>query len=330
MNINSAGKTTKILKLRTPIDIILQNVDIYKLNKIAEDRIALGTWGNGVIIIDTSWNLLSVIDKNSGLQDQVVQGQYIDKSGNLWLALGNGISRIEINSPISYFNDRNGVLGTVQSITRFNNTIYTATLRGLFYLSNETIENKLPQNKPTIFRIVEGFDEEECWDVLTFSNKGEEILLVVTNNNVTSVDQNNHSKVIVREVPWKLYQSRLDPARVYIGLEGGLASIYRKNGTWIDEGKIEGIDEVIRYLSEDQLGNLWMGTQDQGVIKLFIKSFKNDRINEIDINRFDSINGLPKGPFMITQTSGMPLVATNAGLINSIYWKKNLYPIPHW
>jgi serine phosphatase RsbU (regulator of sigma subunit)/ligand-binding sensor domain-containing protein len=314
MNINSTENITKISRLKTPIDKILENVDIFTVTKIAEDKIALGTWGNGVLIVDTSWNLISSIDKNSGLQDQVIQRQYIDKSGNLWLALSNGISRIEINSPISYFNDRNGVLGTVQSITRFNNTIYTATTRGLYYQSNEAIDDQLPQIRPAIFKIVKGFDEVECWDVLTFRNKGEEILLVVTNNNITGVDHNNQSKVILSEVPWKLYQSRLDPARVFVGLANGLTSIYRKNGTWIDEGKIEGIDEEIRYLSEDHLGNLWMGTQEQGVIKLVIKSFINDRINEITIFRYDSTNGLPKGPFMVTQTLGLPLVATNKGL----------------
>ena len=36
---------------------------------------------------------------------------------------------------------------------------------------------QLPQNKQAVFKIVKGFDEEECWDVLTFRNKGEEMLL---------------------------------------------------------------------------------------------------------------------------------------------------------
>jgi len=314
MDVNSTGKTTKILKLKTPIDKILQNIDIYKVNKIAGDRIALGTWGNGVIIVDTSWNLISVIDKNSGLQDLVIQGQYVDKSGNLWLALGNGISRVEINSPISYFNDKNGISGTVQSITKFNNTIYTATLRGLFYLSNEITDSLLTQNEKAIFKIVKGFNEEECWNVVTFKYKDEEILLVVTNNNITEVDKYNRFDVVLHEIPWKLYQSRLDPARVYVGLESGLTSIYRENEQWINEGKIDGIDEQITYLSEDHLGNLWMGTPNQGILKLTIKSFINKRINEVTISRYDSTDGLPKGPFIVTQTTGMPIVATNKGL----------------
>ena len=138
--------------------------------------------------------------------------------------------------------------------------------------------------------------------------------LVVTNNNITEVDHNNKSKVILHEIPWKLYQSRLDPARVFIGLESGLASIYRKNGTWIYEGKITGIDEEIRYLSEDHLGNLWMSTSEEGVLKLVIKSFLNDRINEITVSRYDSTHGLPEGPFIVTQTTGLPIVATNKGL----------------
>jgi serine phosphatase RsbU (regulator of sigma subunit) len=313
LNLENNQKTI-ITKLITPIDDILERINIFKVTKITGDRIAFGTWGNGVILLDTTWNLISVIDINSGLQDQVIQGQYVDKSGNLWLALSNGISRVEINSPVTYFNERNGILGTVQSVTRFNNTIYTATLRGLYYDRYETNDNQLIQNEQTSFEIVKGFDEVECWDILTFRNKGEEILLVVTNNNITGVDRYNRSKVIMREIPWKLYQSRMDPARVFIGLESGLASIYRKNGTWINEGKIKGIEEEIRYLCEDHLGNLWLGTTAEGVLKLNINSFVNNRINEVTISRYNRTNGLSDGPFIVSQTSGLPIFATDKGL----------------
>ena len=315
LDLNQLGNRGRtIVKLKTPIDDMLEKIDINEATKIAQDRIAIGTWGKGVFLLDTTWNLITVIDNNSGLQDQVVQGQYVDRSGNLWLALSNGISRVEINSPASYFNDRNGLLGTVQSVTRFNNTIYTATLRGLYYQYNEIDNNQLFKNNQTAFKIVEGFDEAECWNVLTFKNKGEEILLVVTNNDISEVDKYNRSNIVLQEIPWKLYQSRLDPARVYIGLESGLASIYRENKQWINEGKIEGIDEQITYLSEDHLGNLWMGTPNQGILKLTINSFISKRINEVTISRYDSKNGLPKGPFIITQTTGMPIFATNKGL----------------
>lgn len=315
LQINHAENSTKILKLKTPVDKILENVEVFNLNKISDNRFSIGTWGNGVILMDTVFNLISVIDNNSGLQDLIVQGQYIDKSGNLWLALGNGISRVEINSPLSHFNDKNGILGSVQSIKRFNNTIYTATLRGLYYLVNEPSENQIEKNEQVFFKVVKGFDEMECWDILNFSYKSEEILLVVTNNNITEVDQHNRSDVVVDEVPWKLYQSKLDPARVYIGLESGLTSIYRKDNHWIDEGNIEGIDEQIISLSEDHAGNLWMGTSDQGVLKLSINSFNKEKnIDEVMISRFDSTNGLPKGPFIVSQLSGSPLIATNKGL----------------
>ncbi len=80
LNLENNQKTI-ITKLITPIDDILERINIFKVTKITEDRIAFGTWGNGVILLDTTWNLISVIDINSGLQDQVIQGQYVDKSG---------------------------------------------------------------------------------------------------------------------------------------------------------------------------------------------------------------------------------------------------------
>ncbi|KPK84586.1 MAG: hypothetical protein AMS27_09455, partial [Bacteroides sp. SM23_62_1] len=322
----SSGEVTDISRIRTKIEQLLEQVEIYNVNKIDDNRISLGTWGNGVIIIDTTWNLVTVIDKYAGLEDQIVQQQFVDSNGNLWLALSNGISRVEINSPITFFTDHNGLLGTVQSVTRFNNTIYVATLRGLFYLDKESLSDRLTGIKTPIFKVVEGMDEMECWNLITFKNEGEEILLVVMNTDVMQIDRNNNRDIVLEEVPWTLYQSKLDPARVFVGLERGLASIYRSNGKWINEGRIEGIDEEITQLSEDFIGNLWLGTPEINVIKVNILSFENNRIKDLSISRYDSTFGLPEGPFVFSQTVGPLNVATNKGIYKYVPHENRFVP----
>lgn len=321
-----SGEVESIYRIQTRIENLLEQVEIYNVKKIDENRISLGTWGNGVMIIDTTWSLVTLLDKYAGLQDQIVQEQFIDRNGNLWLALSKGISRIEINSPITSFTDINGLPGEVQSVTRFNNTIYVATMRGLFYLDQVSLAERLAGIKTPVFKVVEGMEELECWNLITFKNRGEEILLVVLNTFVMQIDRNNQRDIVLEEIPWTLYQSKLDPARVFVGLESGLASIYRSDSKWIKEGRIEGIEEEITQLSEDFIGNLWLGTPEINVIKLNILSFENNRIKDYSISRYDSSYGLPEGPFVFSQTVGPLNVATNKGIYKFVAHENRFIP----
>ena len=312
---------SEIYKHNTKIDEVFEYIEIYNAQKLENGKIAIGTWSNGVIIVDSLWNILSVLDKNTGLQNPVIQSLFLDRTGHLWLALSNGISRVEVNSHLSSFPDQTGI----ESITRFNNTIYFASKRGLFSLEHETHPD-LPDVKTAVFKAVKGLEDNECWDVLTYRNKGEELLLVVTNNYVMEVSKEHEREIILEEIPYQLYQSKLDPCRVYVGLESGLTSLYREKGKWINEGMLEGIDEMILHLSEDVVGNLWMGTQDQGIIRLNILSFKDKRLQDINITKFDSVHGLPEGPFVITQRKGPMIIATNRGLYKYIFSENKFIP----
>lgn len=306
-------ETVRIKKISTRNDKLFSSAEIFNALRIGPNRISLGTWGYGSIITDTLFNIITILDKNSGLQDQIILGQYADSWGNLWLALANGISRVETSTPLTQFSDKKGLLGTVQSITRYNKTLYVATNIGLYYLDYEYYNREISDFKQPIFKPVPGL-EIECWDMITFRYGKEEILLVITNDAVVELDREHNYRILLREYAYKLYQSKLDPGRLFIGLEDGLTSFYRENGTWKEEGRIEGIDEEITSLCEDHMGNLWMGTQDQGVHKLFIETQVQDRIEGYTITDYDSTDGLPVGPFIISQFRGPPTVATNKGL----------------
>jgi len=315
----------QIDKIKTRSDKLLSTVEIFNAVRISPNRISLGTWGSGCIIIDTLFNIVSILDKKTGLQNEIILGQYSDRSGNLWLALSNGVSRVETNTPLTQFTDAKGLVGTVQSITRFNNTVFVSTQVGLFYLDHEFYNREVSDFKQPVFRKVKDFDIE-CWDMITFKKDKEEILLVITNDAVTEFNKElNYSPVLI-DYAYKLYQSKLDSNRLFIGLESGLTSFYREKNEWVPEGPIEGIDEMITSLSEDHMGNLWMGTQEEGVLKLYIKRFVEDRIQGYSISRYDSTHGLPVGPFIFSQFKGPPTVATNKGLFKFIMQEDRFEP----
>ncbi len=316
----------RVKRIRTKNDKLLQNLDIYNMIRVDDNKISLGTFGYGAVIIDTTFEIIAVLDKSSGLQDEIVQGQYMDRAGNLWLALSVGVSRVEINSPLTHFTDSKGLPGTIQAITRFNNTLYVTTNLGLFYLDKQPYNSELSGFTQPVFKAVPGFDIE-CWDMITYRYRGEEILLVLTNSDVREVSSRNQSKIILSDdYYYDLYQSKLDSARIFVGLGSGLASLYRDQGEWIVEGNIEGVRENILSISEDHLGNVWMGTPEKTVLRMYIRNFNDGRIGEYSISRYGSEQGLPEGPFLISEYQGPPVVATNKGLYKYILQEERFEP----
>jgi len=305
-----------IHEIHTEADQYFEKHDIFSVLQIDSSTYSIGTWGGGIVLLNKDGNILEILDKTSGLEDDIVQNQYLDERDNLWLALSHGIARIEILSPLTSFTSESGLTGTIQAITGFNNTIYVATIAGLYYLTTEyTITNQDEVFPEPRFVLIDEM-AFECWGLENFFYDGEEFLLVVNNDAIRAVDSNNRiSEVLVPDdYTYEVYQSKLVPGRVFVGLETGLASVYRNNGVWIDEGRVDDIEENITQMSEDLVGNLWMGTESQGVIKLNILSLDGDRMQEVKVSKYDTSYGLPEGPTIVSQITGPAVVATTEGL----------------
>ena len=302
-----------LTKIHTQADNFLSKYEFYNALLINDEIISIGTWGGGLILMNLKGEIKTVFDKSYGLQDQIIQWQYLDSKGNIWLALSQGISRVEVQSPISFFNNQNGLQGTVQSITRFNQHIYAATNLGVSYSRFQPAGINGDKGIESVFKPVDKLFIE-CWDLLTFRYKNEEHLLVVTNAGISMISESNQITPVMEGIVYDIYQSALDPARVYVGLEDGLTSIYYSNGKWIEEKKIRGIEETISNITEDFLGNLWMGTFNQGVLKLNIKSFKNNRIDSVEVFKFDSLHGIPQGNTVVSQVSQKIMIGTTKGI----------------
>ena len=302
-----------IKTFRTQADSYLRKHTIFNAIPLGKNLISIGTWGGGLVIVNLKGEIHSIIEKAYGLQDQIILDQKPDSAGNIWLALSKGISRIEVLSPVSLFNNQNGLQGTVQSIVSFNSKIYAATNVGVFYLDTRIMDLDGTKSQEPFFRPVEGLSIE-CWDLLDFRYEGYNVLLCVANDQIWKINKNHKTEVLMSGAAYDIYQSKLDPARVFVGLEDGLTSCYYEKGVWIKEEKIKGIDETISSISEDHLGNLWMGTLSQGLIKMNIKSFNNKRIHDIELFKFDANSGVPLGPTLISQISGRLIIGTSKGL----------------
>ncbi len=123
----------------------------------------------------------------------------------------------------------------------------------------------IPEIRPG-FKKIDKIDES-CFNLYHFITSEEDLLLVATYSSVSQIDKNLKVTKNHRLCSHGHYYSRkLNPARVIIGNENGVESIYRKDHKWLKEGKLEGIDDECRFISEDLQGNFWVGTYNIGCI----------------------------------------------------------------
>ncbi|MFL6232354.1 MAG: diguanylate cyclase domain-containing protein [Thermoanaerobaculia bacterium] len=233
-------------------------------DRLADGRWALGSVTGGLLLLRPDGTIDQVIDTAVGLPDDFVGGLVTDREGALWLALNNGLARIEVTSPLSVLDRRAGFQGNVYSLARHRGSLWIGTAAGLFTTEGTAPEKDGP---PVRLRAVPGVPPGG-WSLLSVGDD----LLVGAAFGVYQVRGS-----AVRLVPgtdqgtvYALARSAADPDRVWVGLDEGLAAIRRDGGGWRFEGKAAGFSSEVRTLVEGRDGTLWCGTKLDGLVGLRI------------------------------------------------------------
>lgn len=271
-----------IINFKTDFSNFLVDNPIYYGTKLNDGSFAIGSLRKGILVFDNEGQTKHLLNKESSIRSNGVLGLFQDRSGVLWASLFSGITKIEIGSPFSFYNETNNAPDQVFDFQRFNRKLYVGGPQGFFVLNSEkTKGNNLLDIVPGDFGMV--------WDMLLFQDK----MLVGTGSGVYEIDKNDGSKKILSEQVGLFYHSKLNPNRVYIGNDSGLLAMYYENEKWILEKTFEQIDYTVAYIVETKKGDLWLGLDSNKVAKLSFKSHKRNRSDNPIIEIFSPENGLP-------------------------------------
>jgi hypothetical protein len=181
------------------------------------------------------------------------------------------------------------VEGSVWGIKRHNGALYIATSLGIYYLDDD------PDNTPITpdagrpfgkFKRVSGIPPQ-CWSLLAVG----QTLLGGTFVGIYEI-QGHQAREVIRGYVFFLARSQQDTNRVFVGLQGGMMSLYYAGGRWQDEGQIERIAREIRDILETPDGKLWLTTRYQGLLQV---DFSGGFTLRPQIAHFDTLHGLPPG-----------------------------------
>lgn len=244
-------------------DFIEENEFSYGIT--LENNFLIGTKKGGLIGINENGKIFLHLSTDNYLIDDCINYLFIDKWNNLWAALNNGVSRIEINSSFTWFSTADGIKGIINDIKRFDDIIFCASTLGLFYL-NKDFNLLYPKNK--LFLNFKDFDFA-CNKLFVYKDK----LYVTSEKGLFVIDKNFNVKKLSEEFCYPI---------LHIGNDSFLVGFNSGCHLVVDEKLFpikNNISFLARTLAKENNNVFWIGTDFYGVFRIKIDFVNNELIH---------------------------------------------------
>ena len=292
---------------KTEADDYLRRNSLYLPGAVlADDTFVLGTLSGGVVFIDANGRLVKIVDRDAGLRSNNVYYVYRDQQEALWVALDDGLARLEPGSPLSRFGQESGLSSAVYGIIRHHGTLYVSANFGVFWFDRST----------STFKPVAGINDQS-FQLLEVGNE----LLAVTNSGLYGIS-GTRARPVRPSVNYDfrssfMYRSKQDSLRFFVATEQGLAALHAGPGLgWRDDGMVPGINVRVQDIAETKPGTVWLGTSSQGVLRVMFKSGPDGAplLHDPKVEQFDVEHGLPRGSTFVSEINGTLYFFTTEGL----------------
>ena len=284
---------------------LLKSGTLYKGAITRDGYYALSTTGKGLVVIDGNGKIIQQINRDVGLQDESVYAVYADSKGTLWLALDNGISRVETSSPLTQFTNQSGINTATLVIDRYKGTLYLGTTNGLLRFNDKTSK----------FESVSGVPPNQTFSLLADNNN-----LLVPNDGLFMVE-NGQVKTIQPSIGGNMQlagmmRSMKYPQILYGGATSGVKIFYKTSSGWKYAGPIPGLDDQVWTFSENNDGTVWVGTQSGVVYKVYpaVDQSGAPLTNKFRFERLGEEHGLRKASGNVYKIKGEALFPADSGI----------------
>ncbi len=289
---------------------VLHKKYVYTGVALPNGSYAFPTAGHGCFIVDKLGNVRQWLSKKRGLSSDVILGCYVDREGSLWMASENGISRLEISSPLRVFNQQSGISESIDRVVYHHGQLYVAANNGVFYLQEISSE---PEKKDYYFQKIEEINHQTR-DIIA---KGK-FLLAGNFNGTYQIDPNHRVQALIPENTADLCPSQLDTNRVYVGSTfGNLYALQFVNTQWKAEKSSVTLEGRIMKIVENPNGSLWISTRYNGVYRIDWAPSNTSRTFDKDytLTYYDTLHGLPEISYnVVFQVKSEAYFSTQAGI----------------
>lgn len=249
------------------------------------DRLALGTIGDGAIVVDITTGEAMYANVNTGLPNNTVLSVCFDGFGNLWLGLDNGISYMMVNSPFSILYDETNKIGTGYASIVDGGQLYLGTNQGLYALSAPPHTPLYRDGIGRNLTKIRGIDGQ-VWNCQRFPGHS---MLVSHNDGVDVVDGFNATPVHGVKGTWGFTPLQGTDCLLGCDYDGLFILEPAAPGHYRVKNRVEGGDVVSGLFMQDQDGSIWMAHWQEGVYRMVLSP---DLTRVVHKELYDEKNGL--------------------------------------
>ncbi len=296
----------KIVEWNVPANDLLKKVNIFCGCKYSDDLLIYGTIQGGIVIVDFNGKVFLQIDKDKGLENNTVLSAFVDREGNIWGGLDNGIVKVNFNSTISFLQGYYN-LGTGYVIDKYKGDYYFGTNQAVYKISEEKFRDPLKDRND--FKIVEGTGGQ-VWNLHHDSNG------ILCGHNLGVFEINGSSAKIISPPDingvWNFKEIKGQPNLLLSGTYAGLIILEKKNGHWKFRNRINGFNESARFIEWDKKGYLWMSHGYRGVYRIKLNKNYTEVVEVLSFRHNEFPNN--KGPLTLTKIGEECLFTSHNGV----------------
>jgi DNA-binding CsgD family transcriptional regulator len=263
-----------------PLNEVFRKKQLNKAVALREGGWAFGTILDGTYILHPSGKLRSHLHRENGLQNNTVLALLEDRDGNLWMGLDRGIDFAALCSPLTFFTDQTGKIGTVYTAAVYKAHLYIGTNQGVF---------RAPYPSPLYpppFTLVEG-SQGQVWQLQEFEGQ----LICGHNSGTFLIDGNAVKRLSNITGGWCTIRVPGHPDKLLQATYTGLVLYEKVNGsTWIFAGRVGGFAEPLKKIVFDTAGNIWGAHPNKGLFRLRLS---DDLLQVREFKTFTRNDGLP-------------------------------------
>ena len=228
-----------------------------------DHTLAIGTYRRGVVLVDARGDILRIIDRSSGLPNPCVNGLFLDREKNLWIATQGGIARMDTDEAVTVFDEANHLPGgSVSALAVHDGRLHVITGDGVLALTPRSTSLSSaafePLPDPDLKRSHLALQSHPL-GLLNAGFGG--IRLLRPDGTLQEIYQ---TPLDVEH----LLESRRHPGRIYFADRKSVGWIAESNGRWQTRPQLAPLPEAATSLAEDTSGNLWVGTCSKGVLRI--------------------------------------------------------------
>ncbi len=263
-----------------PLNAVFRKKQLNKALALRDGGWAIGTILDGAYILHPSERLRYHLNREHGLQNNTVLAMLEDRAGNLWLGLDKGIDLAALRSPLTFFADQTGKIGTVYAAAEHAGHLYIGTNQGVFrtpYPSSLAI--------PPI-ALVEG-SQGQVWQLKVFDSQ----LLCGHNSGTFLVEGSSVRRISSVTGGWCTVQVPGHPNMLLQATYTGLVLFQKdKTGSWAFKNRVGGFSEPLKKIAFHGAGDLWAAHPNKGLYRLRL----SDDLSQVkEFKKYSRDDGLP-------------------------------------